>query len=305
MDRASSETKSKPQSRVSSVEYRSESTEERDVDELRAVLNLATEDELEILTEILFRRQFNPLDYVCAPHPLDVRSQTRDGWLDALEERFRFLAADGVTVLRGKTRQVSYRQVLIQICRYLNIPYSQTYSTSDLEEEIFLSLLNRAWQKLPPSEQQVLNGNLQQVVSQTDIAKHLPPSFQTDPASLILKGSGVLAINSLLRPWLLQQLARQFALYTARYQVAQQAARAGVTIANQMALQTASRGMALSAARYGAVRSVFTFLGPALWAWFFADLGWRAIATNYARVIPVVFTLAQIRLLRASDLQPA
>ena len=40
------------------------------------------------------------------------------------------------------------------------------------------------------------------------------------------------------------------------------------------------------------------FLGPALWSWFLADLGWRAIATNYGRVIPVVFTLAQIRLTR-------
>jgi len=46
-------------------------------------------------------------------------------------------------------------------------------------------------------------------------------------------------------------------------------------------------------------------LGPALWAWFFADLGWRAIATNYARVIPVVFTLAQIRLIRSAEYQPA
>ena len=28
------------------------------------------------------------------------------------------------------------------------------------------------------------------------------------------------------------------------------------------------------------------------------DLGWRAVASNYTRVIPVVFTLAQIRLTR-------
>jgi uncharacterized protein YaaW (UPF0174 family) len=56
--------------------------------------------------------------------------------------------------------------------------------------------------------------------------------------------------------------------------------------------------MTISAARYGAVRSVFAFMGPVMWAWFFADLGWRAIATNYGRIIPTVFTLAQIRLTR-------
>jgi uncharacterized protein YaaW (UPF0174 family) len=56
--------------------------------------------------------------------------------------------------------------------------------------------------------------------------------------------------------------------------------------------------MALNAARYAAVRSFFAILGPAMWAWFFADLGWRAIATNHGRIIPVVFTLAQIRLIR-------
>ena len=63
-------------------------------------------------------------------------------------------------------------------------------------------------------------------------------------------------------------------------------------------MQLASRGMAINAARYGAVRGVFACLGPALWTWFIVDLGWRAIASNYTRVIPVVFTLAQIRLIR-------
>jgi uncharacterized protein YaaW (UPF0174 family) len=30
-----------------------------------------------------------------------------------------------------------------------------------------------------------------------------------------------------------------------------------------------------------------------------ADIGWKAIATNYTRVIPVIFALAQIRLTRS------
>ena len=32
-----------------------------------------------------------------------------------------------------------------------------------------------------------------------------------------------------------------------------------------------------------------------MWGYFVADLGWKAIATNHGRVIPIVFTLAQIR----------
>lgn len=273
------------------------------MDELRAALELATDEELQLLTEILFRRKFNPLDYVYTPEPLSVQSQERQTWLDSLEERFRFLAADGVTVLRGKTDQISYRQILLRVCRYLRIPHHQTLSTAEIEAEIFLHLLDRAWQRLPASQQKNLMKELQCVLSETELAEQLPPSPHNDPGSLIFKGGSALAMTSIVRPLILQLLARQFAMRTATYQVAKQAAQGGVTIATQIqsraALQTAYRSMTVSAARYGAVRSLFSFVGPAMWAWFFADLGWRAIATNYGRVIPVIFTLAQIRLTRA------
>lgn len=271
------------------------------MDELRVALELATDEELQALTEILFRRKFNPLDYVCTPEPIDVQSQDRDSWIDAVEDRFRFLAADGMTVLRRKTGEISYRQVLIQVCRYLKISYSQDLSTEQLEAEIFLYLLNRAWKQLPADQQEVLTGELQQAVSEAELAQQLSPSHNT--GATLLAGGGALAISSVLRPFVLQVLARQYALHAATYQVASQAAAkagtaAAVQIHNQVAMQTAYRGMTLSAARYGAARSVFALLGPAMWAWFFADLGWRSIATNYSRVIPVIFTLAQIRLTR-------
>lgn len=275
------------------------------MDELRAALELATDDELQLLTDILFRRKFNPLDYVCAPDPLDVQSQDRETWLYSLEERFRFLAADGVTVLRGRSHQVSYRQVLIRVCRYLQVPYHQNLSTAELEAEIFLTLLHRAWKQLPPQQQRVFRGELQRAVTESELARQLPANLQNNPAGLLLKGSSALAVNSLVRPWLLHTMARQFALQAATYEVARQAALQGGAIATQATLQAASRRMALSAARYTAARSVFAFLGPALWACFFADLGWRAIATNYSRVIPVIFTLAQIRLTRELEYQMA
>jgi hypothetical protein len=78
------------------------------LDELRAALELTTEEELQQLTELLFSRKFNPLDYVQTPAPIDVQSRDREAWLDAVEQRFRYLAADGLTVLRGRTEQVTY-----------------------------------------------------------------------------------------------------------------------------------------------------------------------------------------------------
>lgn len=274
------------------------------MDELRAALELATEEELQQLTELLFRRKFNPLDYVHTPEPIDIQSRDCDAWLDAIEQRFRYLAADGVTVLRGRTQQVSYRQALIQVCRYLKISYSNKLATTDLEAEVFLHLLGRAWKQLPATERQMLTVRVQRSLAKSQLSQPLPLSVQRDPWAMLVKGGSALAVSSILQPMLLQQIARQFALQFASYQVAKEAlirggAAAATQLQSHLALQTAQRGMAMSAARYGTVRSVFTCLGPVLWTWFFADLGWRAISTNYGRIIPTIFALAQIRLTRA------
>jgi hypothetical protein len=85
------------------------------LDELRTVLELATEEELRQLTELLFRPKFNPIDYVNASQVIEVQSRSRGDWLDAIESRFRFLAADGMTVLRRQADQITYRQALIQV----------------------------------------------------------------------------------------------------------------------------------------------------------------------------------------------
>lgn len=279
------------------------------MDELRTALELATDEELQDLTEILFRRKFNPLDYVHTPAPIDVQSQGRQDWLDTIEQRFRFLAADGVTVLSRQTDRLSYRQILVQVCRYLKLPYQRSMSTVDLEAEVFLNLLARAWKELPAAEQGKLRVQLKRSLTQAQILPQLPVVLQHDPFKLLVKGSGALAVSSILRPILLQQIARQFAIHFATYQAAQQAVIVGGAAAAQfqtyVTAQAARRGMALTAARYTAVRGVFAVLGPALWAWFFADLGWRAIATNYGRIIPIIYALAQIRLTRAECFEPA
>jgi uncharacterized protein YaaW (UPF0174 family) len=279
------------------------------VDELRAALELATDDELQDLTDLLFRPKFNPLDYWRTRDPLDVQSQDREEWLDSLEERIRFLAADGITVLSGKTDQFSYRQILIQICRHLRLPYKNSMATVDLEAEVFLELLGRAWKQLPDKQRGEFTVQLKHSLTKSQLLPQLPPALQQDPMGLVLKGGTALAVTSVVRPMLLKLIANQFAVHVARYQLAQQTAVLSGAFASQLhyylATQTARQGMALSAARYATVRGVLACVGPALWVWFFADLGWRAIATNYGRVIPVIYALAQIRLIRAGCFEMA
>jgi uncharacterized protein YaaW (UPF0174 family) len=276
------------------------------VDELRTALELATEEELQQLTQVLFGRGLNPLDYFKTPEPIDIESRDRDAWLDAIEQRFRYLAADGVTVLRGKTQQVTYRQALIKVCRYLKISYSQKLSTTDLEAEVFLYLMGRACRKLPVEERQALTLGIQRSLSNSTLSDNLPRAAQENPLGLLVKGGSALAVTSVVKPILLQQLARQCAVQFAKYQVAKEAlVKGGATAAaqfqNLMTVHTAKRGMAVSAARYGTARSVLGLLGPVMWTWFVADLGWRSISTNYGRIIPTIFALAQIRLIRSEE----
>ena len=276
------------------------------MNELRAALELATEEELQDLTTILFRRKFNPLDYLRGLDPEQVQSGDRTTWLNALEQRFRFLAADGFTVLKGRTEAVTYRQVLIRICRYLRLRYSPSLDTTDLEADIFLHLMQRTWKRLPRPDRQALTQRIRQALATTPTAP-LPLNWREDPLRLVLEGSGALAMSSVVRPLLLRQIAQQFAAHFAAYQVARRAAAAlPLGLQGHLALQTARQGMSLSAARYGALRTVGAVVGSALWLGFLADLGWRSISTNYGRIIPIVFTLAQIRLTRANDgWQPA
>lgn len=273
------------------------------LDELRRGLELATPEELEAITEILFRPKFNPLDYLCTPDPIEVQSCDRTHLLDQVEQRFRYLAADGLTVLQRRTHRFSYRQVLIQIYTHLKLIYDSQLSTADLEAELFLKLTEKTWHKLPKHDQQRLQRQLEQALAKSDLVKQIP-ALQKDPVGLLLKGGSALAVSSVVRPWVLKQVARQFALSLARYQIARQTLRGTASLVTKVqsraAINLASRGMAISAARYGAVRGALAVLGPAMWTWFFADLGWRTIATNHTRVIPVVFTLAQIRLTRGA-----
>lgn len=214
-----------------------------------------------------------------------------------------------MTVLKGRSHEFTYRQALIQVCHYLKIPYSKKLTTTDLEAEIFLNLMGKAWKRLPKAEKNSLKSRVVRSLAQSNLSEPLPVQLQHDPMSLLIKGGSALAVSSVLKPILLQQMARQFAIHFATYQVAKETiVKGGVAAAaqfqNYLALSTARQGMAMNAARYGATRTVFALISPILWGYFFADLGWRAIATNYGRIIPTIFALAQIRLTRAECWEP-
>ncbi|MFM7906988.1 MAG: YaaW family protein, partial [Microcystis sp.] len=217
------------------------------MDELRTALELATEEELQQITNILFCRRFNPLDYLRAPDAIAVQSQDWESWLDSVEDRFRYLAADGVTVLKGQTEKVSYRQILVRVCHFLKVPYSQKMPTTEIEAEIYLHLVNKAWKRLPPSEQKSLSIQIQKALADCHTPQPLPVHLQHNPLDIVLKGSSVIAINSILKPILLKHIAGQFALHFARYQGAKTALVQGGTIVNQIALQTAKQGMTRAA----------------------------------------------------------
>ncbi|MEL6350550.1 MAG: hypothetical protein AAFR58_02175 [Cyanobacteria bacterium J06627_28] len=274
------------------------------MDELRSGLELATEEELQAMAQLLFQPKFNPLDYLYTPQPVDIGKRTRAEQIDLLEQRFRYLAADGMTVLQKRTQRVSYRQALLQVCRYLKMRQYEALSTAELESEVFLTLLEKTWKKLPPGEKQQVFKQVQGAIINAPEFQQLPDTLQKNPLALLAKGGSAIALSAMVRPWLLRQVAKQMALHLARYQVAKQAiVKGGLSAAAQVQSRTsaymAARGFAASTVRYGAVRSVLAIVSPALWTWFFADLGWRAIATNYGRVIPMVFAIAQIRLIRA------
>lgn len=280
-----------------------ETQQAKRVDELRSGLELATDDELHAIAQLLFQPKFNPLDYLYTPQPLDISKRDRLDQIALLERRFRYLAADGLTVLQNRTQQVSYRQALLQVCRHLKMRRYESLPTAELESEVFLVLLEKTWQQLPQREQQRVTQDLHSAIVNTAEFEHLPDTLQKNPLALFAKGSGALAMSALVRPWLLKQIAKQFALHLARYQIAKQTlVKGGLSAAAQVqsraAAHMAARGMVTTSARYGVTRGLLSFLGPALWTWFLADLGWRAVATNYTRVIPVVFAIAQIRLTR-------
>ncbi|MEO1446606.1 MAG: hypothetical protein AAFV46_10280, partial [Cyanobacteria bacterium J06635_11] len=158
------------------------------MDELRSGLELATEDELHAITQLLFEPKFNPLDYLYTPQPVDVSKHSRTQQITLLERRFRYLAADGFSVLQQRTQHISYRQALLQVCRHLKVRRYEGLLTPELEAEVFLVMLEKTWQQLPTREQLQIEQQLHQEIAHTQEFRQLPRLLQEKPLSLFAKG---------------------------------------------------------------------------------------------------------------------
>lgn len=122
----------------------------RDPD-LQYVLELASDDELEELCDCLHEASvFSPLGktmYMMHERRYGDAVATRVEMEMYIESRFRFLAADVVSVITSSSKETeawpTYRDILLDMKKRLGVPCSSVLATADLESEIFLHVLSQ------------------------------------------------------------------------------------------------------------------------------------------------------------------
>ncbi len=248
------------------------------------------------------------------PSVPSVQYSGRDALIRKIENRFRFLAADAGSTLRGTWP--SYRQILLAIHSHLNVPCPSDLSTHDLEAEIFLFLLNEhadavdaaAPATATAADHATHGDGMGSSSASSSGASRNPNIIQRALAPLKLGakevfptltrlGATVMVTNMQVN--VARQLGSVLIRRTVQYEAASQiaAATAG-SLANKAAVRMAQRGLTQAAVRYGAARSLLSVMGPLLWAVTAVDLAKMSIGCDYARIIKAIFALAQIRLLR-------
>lgn len=276
--------------------------------ELRAVLELASDDELsEVLDSLYGQSILSPwlksITYSDYPqHALLLQAgdpEARQALLECLESRFLFLAADAKDTLTG--RRPSYRNVLLQVRKKLKVPCSTKLSTEDIEAEIFLHLLQE-YSRLRYANFPIdYDNSLGPDQSQGHILAAAKLGVE-ELLSVILKGGSVLTIAK-LQHLVAKRLSGKMVLEAAKCQLAKQMMKTGgqavaTKLETHVACLAARQGFAGAASRYVAFRSMTMFLGPLLWGTFLADIVIRASDTDYARIVRAIYAFAQIRLTR-------
>ncbi|XP_023927190.1 uncharacterized protein LOC112038584 isoform X3 [Quercus suber] len=260
--------------------------------ELRSVLELATDSELYELERILFGPSyFSPLlksitsradvDHAMIEEDLEERQD----FIAALESRFLFLASDARSTLRGW--RPSYRNVLLEVRKKLNIRCSGKLSTEDLEVEIFLHLLqeysseeSRTFLSLGEfSKTSNDQGSLEFGLSQWKLHAL---SAMKELRSMMLRGGGMFTLAKIYEV-LARRLSGKVFLEAANY---------------QMKKEFIKKGFAGAASRYLGFRSMMSLLGPMLWGTFLADIVIQMLGTDYARILRAIYAFAQIRITR-------
>ncbi|KAL3691716.1 hypothetical protein R1sor_005367 [Riccia sorocarpa] len=286
--------------------------------ELHFVLQLASDAELQELSKILYGRSLlSPLVKSLATaygsggqdeEEFLSEEDERNAFMRQLESRFLFLAADAKSTLSG--RRPTYRNVLLQVRRKLNVPCSAELSTEDLELEIFLCLLQQSSRKSSVSasaSQEALSplSTGGERGSKEKKWRSLLPTVMKlrgrDMLSAILKGGGAVTVSTVQRI-VFKRLSKKLLVETAKYQLAKEAVvktgQAAAVLEAQVAVLAARQGLMGAAKRYLTVRGALSVLGPVLWGTLLAEMLISSVGTDYGRVVRAICAFAQIRLMR-------
>ncbi|XP_073056510.1 uncharacterized protein [Primulina eburnea] len=251
--------------------------------ELRSVLELATNSELCELERILFGPSEDP--------------DEREHFISMLEDRFLFLAADARSTLRGW--RPSYRNVLLELRKKLNIPCSTKLLAEDLEVEIFLHLFqeysSEGLGSFPstngsPTNSDGLN-NLEMGLNQWKLQK------------LAALGIGATELRSLILK-LARRLSGKLFLEAAKYQVKKELIKKGgqlaaINLESGIALLAARQGLKVAASRYLGIRGIAQLLGLLMWGTLLADVVIQMLGTDYSRILRAIYAFSQIRIYRS------
>ncbi|XP_021725107.1 uncharacterized protein LOC110692420 isoform X2 [Chenopodium quinoa] len=239
--------------------------------ELRAVLELATNSELLEIEKILFGPSYlSPLlkslsnGIELDRFMIEEDFEQREHFIEVLESRFLYLAADARSTLRGW--RPSYRNVLLDVRKELKIPCSKKLSTDDLEVEIFIHILgecSRDW----------------------DTAAALKVG-SAELCSVLLKGGQLISMLK-LSELVTTRLSGKMLFEAAKHKLDSKVVKKGLTGA---------------ASKYLGFHSLAAFIGPMVWGTFLADVVIQMLGTDYIRILQAIYALAQIRILRRHGL---
>eukprot|EP00210_Caulerpa_lentillifera_P006434 g6146.t1 len=286
----------------------------QDIDpELWKVLEICDIEELQMIHRILFSRNpFSPFvkNLITETDQIDVQFDARDSVMYKIQNQFQFLAASSLETIRGV--RPSYRDTLLHIRSKFGVKCKSGLETQDLESEIYLFLLENCeeflTQRMGPSDAENVfeNGDGTSSNSTTsDGFEFFQRIFsplklgRDETISMISKFTSAITVSA-IRKNLLRNLGGQIVSKQLRYQLALRAAYAQGkrSLQKTIAVQVAQKNVSSAVARYSTVKGALSFLGPLLWAWFVADVALKSIGTDYARIVNVVFSLAQVRLVK-------
>nr|XP_010932728.1 uncharacterized protein LOC105053328 [Elaeis guineensis] len=275
--------------------------------ELRPVLELATDDELYELQNILFGPR-NLLYYSL--------SGTHFGIAKAFHDIFAMLD----------------NQLLYQLLRFKIIPFKTSHEKiltfSGTDSLSLLSLFNVGIRffffflfffvifgfvseisnemgpvSFPWDDTKISNGHgsLEVGLSQWKVHTFSALRFGAKQLQQIfLKGGGMLTVTKIYE-MVAQNLSGKMLLEAANYEIKHEIIKRGgqlaaVSLESRAAALAARQGLCRAATQYLGLRSLMMLLGPLMWGTFLADIVIQMLGTDYARILRAIYAFAQIRL---------